>query len=168
VKNKNMKMLTSLFSVVLAAAVAGCASESKVVVSQPVGPDLARPRVHPDQGTGRLVVYTAVEVANAVGSDFPTHSSYVIYASNGKLLQRVDNRTGPFYQTPRTVSLPPGEYKVEGRATNSGQVDIPVIVKEDKTTVVDLEGSNLPQHKPTGAGQWIRLPDGQVIGMRVE
>jgi hypothetical protein len=43
-----------------------------------------------------------------------------------------------------------------------------VIIKEKETTTVDLEGSNLPQHKPTGAGQWIRLPDGQVIGMRVE
>jgi hypothetical protein len=83
-------------------------------------------------------------------------------------MRLVDNLSGSFYQTPMTVSLPPGEYKVKARATNSGLVDVPVIVKENKTTIVDLDGTILPQHKPTGAGQWVRLPDGQVIGMRSE
>ncbi len=83
-------------------------------------------------------------------------------------MRRVDNRSGSFYQTPMTVSLPPGEYIVKGRATNVGMVNVPVIVKENKTTIVDLEGATLPQHKPTGAGQWVRLPNGQVIGMRWE
>jgi hypothetical protein len=45
---------------------------------------------------------------------------------------------------------------------------MPVIIEQNKTTVVDLEGSALPQHRPTGAGQWIRLPNGQVVGARVE
>jgi len=26
--------------------------------------------------------------------------------------------------------------------------------------------SHFHQHKPTGAGQWVRLPSGEVIGMR--
>jgi hypothetical protein len=163
-----MKTFKSLFGLVLAAAFAGCATRATTAVNQPVGPDLAQPRVRPNQGNGQLVVYTALEVADPVSADFPTHTSYVIYDSTGKLLREVDNRSGPFYQTPKTISLPPGEYKVEGRATNSGRVDVPVIVKENKTTTVDLEGTNLPQHKPTGAGQWVRLPDGQVIGMKVE
>jgi hypothetical protein len=165
---KYMKILKSSFCIILAAAFAGCATHSTVVVNQPVGPDLAHPRVNLNQGNGQLMVYTALEVANPVSADYPTHTSYVIYDSNGKLLRHVDNRSGSFYQTPKMVSLPAGEYKVEGRATNSGQVDVPVIIKENKTTTVDLEGTNLPQHKPTGAGQWIRLPDGQVIGMRGE
>lgn len=163
-----MKILENSFCIILAAVFAGCATHSAIVVDQPVGPDLARPRVNLNKGHGHLVVYTAVETANSGNAYFPTHSSYAIYNSSGKLLQRVDNRTGSFYQVPATVSLPAGDYKVEGRATNSGQVDVPVIIKENKTTTVDLEGSNLPQHKPTGAGQWIRLPDGQVVGMRVE
>jgi hypothetical protein len=163
-----MKTLKNSICIILATAFAGCATHSPVVVKQPVGPDLARPRVNLNQDEGRLVVYTALEAANSGSAYFPTHSSYAIYNSNGKLRQRVDNRTGSFYQVPATVSLPAGEYKVEGRATNSGLVDVPVLIKEKETTTVDLEGSNLPQHKPTGAGQWIRLPDGQVVGMRVE
>jgi hypothetical protein len=83
-------------------------------------------------------------------------------------MRRVDNRSGSFYQDPATISLPAGTYKVEGRATNSGVVLVPVIIEQNKTTVVDLEGSTLPQHRPTGAGQWIRLPNGQVVGARVE
>ena len=163
-----MKTLKNSFCIILATAFAGCATRSTVVVKQPVGPDLAHARVNLNKGRGQLVVYSALELINTTDSYHPAHTGYVIYDSNGKLLRRVDNRSGSFYQTPVAVSLPAGEYKVEGRATNSGQVDVPVIIKENKTTTVDLEGTNLPQHKPTGAGQWVRLPDGQVIGMRVE
>ncbi|HUD49249.1 MAG TPA: hypothetical protein VMR33_20640 [Candidatus Baltobacteraceae bacterium] len=163
-----MKILKSSLCLVLATAFAGCASHSTVLVDQPVGPDLARPRIDLNKGSGRLLVYSALESEDQTQSDHPTHSSYIIYDMDGKILRRVDNRSGSFYQSPMTVSLLPGEYRVKGRATNAGLVVIPVIVKENKTTVVDLEGSVLPQHKPTGAGQWIRLPDGQVIGMRSE
>ncbi len=156
------------FCIFLVAAFAGCATRSTVVVKQAVGPDLAHPRVHPNPGNGQLVVFTARELMNTQDSYHPAHTSYAICGADGKLMRRVDNRSGSFYQSPETVSLPAGEYKVAGRATNSGQVEVPVIIKENKTTTVDLEGTNLPQHKPTGAGQWIRLPGGQVIGMRVE
>jgi len=114
------------------------------------------------------LVYTATEVNDQVDAYYPTHSSYAIYTTDGKLVRRVGNRSGSFYQDPVPVSLPQGTYKIKGRATNSGEVTVPVVIEEKKTTVVDLEGTNLPQRKPTGAGQWIRLPDGQVIGMRVE
>lgn len=163
-----MKTLKNSFCILLAAAFAGCATRSPVAVNQPVGPDLAQPRVKLNPGQGQLVVFTALELMNTLDSYHPAHTRYVIYDSNGKLLRQVDNRSGSFYQTPQTITLSAGEYKVKGRATNSGQVDVPVIIKENKTTTVDLEGTNLPQRKPTGAGQWVRLPDGQVIGMRVE
>jgi hypothetical protein len=164
-----MKRLKILSQVFLIAALAGCATSdhSQVVVSQAVGPDLARPRIDLGQGKGRLVVYTAREVNDPV-SYFPTPSSYSIYTDDGRLLQRVDNRAGSLYQDPSLVSLPAGRYKVKGRATNDGEVLVPVVIEENKTTLVDLEGVTFPQHKPTGAGQWIRLPNGQVIGQRYE
>jgi hypothetical protein len=165
---KHMKTLKSSLCMILATAFAGCATHTSVIVDQPVGPDLARPRIDLNKGAGRLLVYSALESLDAVESDHPTHSSYIIYDKNGNMVRRVDNRSGSFYQTPTMVSLPAGEYKVEARATNSGLVAVPVIVKENKTTIVDLDGTTLPQRKPTGAGQWVRLPNGQVIGMRSE
>jgi hypothetical protein len=165
-----MKQIKTALNIILLAALAGCAapSPSKVTVEQPVGPDLAPPRVDPGKGRGQLVVYTATEINDQVDAYSPTHSSYSIYTMDEKLVKRVDNRSGSFYQNPEPVPLTPGKYKIKGRATNSGEVTVPVIVEEKKTTIVDLEGTHLPQHKPTGAGQWIRLPNGQVIGMRVE
>jgi hypothetical protein len=164
-----MKKTKIAFSLVILALLAGCTTGPQVVVNQAVGPDLAPPRMKlPSKGEGQLIVYTETGVTDPPDTYYPTHSAYVIYTSDGNLLRRVDNRAGSFSQDAVKVSLPAGTYKVKGRATNSGQVTVPVIIKEDKITVVDLQGTNLPQHKPTGAGQWIRLPNGQVIGMRAE
>lgn len=164
-----MNQIKSSFCIALvAAAFAGCASKPSVVVDQPVGPDLAPPRIHADQDRkdGSLVVYSALEAANPISSDYPTHAGYAIYDENGKLVRHVVNRSGPFDQSPEAVSLPPGEYQVKARATNHGLVTVSVIIKENETTVLDLDKSHFPQHKPTGAGQWVRLPSGEVIGMR--
>jgi len=153
---------------ILSTALAGCATRPEIVMKQTVGPDLAQPRVAIQRGQGRLVVYSALEVADPVTAYFPTHSGYSVYDSAGKLVRRVDNRGGSFYQDPASVALPAGSYKVEGRATNAGVVLVPVIIEENKTTVVDLEGATLPQHRASGAGQWVRLPDGQVVGARAD
>jgi hypothetical protein len=164
-----MKTLQMIWTAVGVAALVGCAATSPTVVTQPVGPDLAQPRINVSAGQGRLVVYTARDVG--IGDPvayFPTHSAYRIFKEDGALVRRVDNRSSTFDQQPLTVTLPVGSYKIKGRATNTGEVLVPVVVAENKTTVVDLEGNTLPQHAPTGAGQWIRLPDGKVIGMRVE
>jgi hypothetical protein len=163
-----MKRFQPSICLVLAAIFAGCAAPSTSVVKEPVGPDLATPRVDLSQGQGRLMVYSATESTDPVNGYFPPHTAYTISDTDGKFLKRVDNRSGSFEQLPSAVSLPAGSYKVRARATNAGVVEVPVIVKEGKTTVVDLEGTTLPQRRPTGAGQWVRLPNGQVIGMRVE
>jgi len=164
-----MKAIRIVTTILGAALLAGCAATQTTVVSQPVGPDLAQPKINVNAGQGRLLVYTARDVG--IGDPvayFPTHSAYLIYKDDGSLLRRVDNRSSTFDQMPQTVTLPAGKYKIKGRATNAGEAVVPVVVAENKTTLVDLEGNTLPQHAPTGAGQWIRLPDGKVIGMRVE
>ncbi|HLX71847.1 MAG TPA: hypothetical protein VKV04_19705 [Verrucomicrobiae bacterium] len=156
----------STLALLLVTFVAGCASQQPVVVNDTVGPDLARPRINLNQGRGQLVVYSALETPDVLNSDYPTHSSYDVYDMDGKFVQRVNNRTGSFYQTPATVSLPEGKYLVKARATNHGLVSVTVMVKEGETTTLDLDASHFHQHKPTGAGQWVRLPSGEVIGMR--
>ena len=163
-----MKLTKNLFFVVTLAAFAGCATpQSTVVVKDPVGPDLAPPRkIAAPAGQGQLVVYNALEVDDAVSSDFPTHAAYSIYGADGKLFKRVDNRSGSFYQSPATVMLPQGEYTVKAPVTNYGVVTVPVVIKENETTTLDFNGGHFRQKKPTGAGQWVRLPSGEVIGMR--
>ena len=164
-----MKTIKLALTAIGVALLAGCAATSTTVVNAPVGPDLAQPKINLNAGQGHLLVYTARDVG--IGDPvayFPTHSAYRIFKDDGSALRRVDNRSSTFDQQPRLVTLPVGTYKVKGRATNAGEVLVPVVVAENKTTVVDLEGNTLPQHAPTGAGQWIRLPDGKVIGMRVE
>ena len=163
-----MHQTKSLLLVIALAAFAGCAApQSTVVVKDPVGPDLAPSRklVAP-AGQGELVVYTALEVVNPVSSDFPTHKAYAIYRADGTLFQRVDNRSGSFYQSPATLVLPQGEYTVKAPVANYGEVSVPVVIKENETTTLDLNGGHFRQKNPTGAGQWVRLPTGEVIGMR--
>ena len=161
-----MNPTKNLFCIILVAAFAGCATPPAIVVNDPVGPDLAAPRKIVTSGQGQLVVYSALEVVDQVSSDFPTHAAYEIDLPNGKLFKRVDNRSGSFYQSPAAVSLPPGEYKVKAPVTNHGIVTVPVVIKQNETTTLDLDGGHFRQHKPTGAGQWVRLPSGEVIGMR--
>jgi len=151
----------------LLAILAGCATRTSMVVNEPVGPDLARPRVNLSQGQGQLVVYSALDVVSPVDADFPAHTTYEVYDMSENLIRRVDNRSGSFYQTPATVRLSAGEYKVKALATNHGLITVPIIIKENETTVLDLDSTHFRQHKPTGAGQWVRLPTGEVIGMRV-
>lgn len=162
-----MKSVKNSLCILAAVAFAGCAThQDSVAVNQVVGPDLAPSAINLHQNTGQLVVYTALESPDPISSDYPTHAGYQIYDSDGKFVRRVDNRSGPFYQSPATVSLPPGQYKVKGPATNHGLVEIAVLVKEGETTTLDLDATHFRQHKPTGAGQWVRLPSGEVIGMR--
>lgn len=162
----NYMNAVKILFILTVAAVSGCATHSNVVVNEAVGPDLARPRVNLSQGHGQLVVYSALEVADPASSDFPTHASYDIYDADGNLVRHVDNRSGTFYEAPAAVSLPAGKYQIKARATNHGLVTVPVIIKEAETTTLDLDASHFRQHKPTGAGQWVRLPSGEVIGMR--
>lgn len=163
-----MNTLRILSSFVVAAALAGCATQQPTVVNQTVGPDLARPRINLNNGNGELVVYSALEAPSPMESDFPTHTDYNIFDANGTLVKHVNNQSGPFDQEATPVSLPPGKYQVKAQATNHGLVAVPVVVKENETTTLDLDASHFRQHKPTGAGQWVRLPSGEVIGMRDE
>jgi hypothetical protein len=160
-----MKSLKASFYFMALIAFSGCATDTPTVLNQPVGP--ARSQVGRHEGEGELVVYSAPELVDPADSAHPTHSSYTLYNRDGKILRRVDNRSGSFYQGPVAVSLPAGTYKVAGRATNNGLVIVPVVIEGGRTTILDLDGSTLPQSKPQPGDQWVRLPDGQVIGNRV-
>ncbi len=161
-----MKALKTSLSLMALVALAGCATRPRIVVNQPVGP--GAPHVSRRKGQGELVVYSALEVADPDDYYHPTHSGYTIFNGGGQVFREVDNRAGSFYQEPVTVSLPAGNYKVRARATNSGTVIVPVVIEDGQTTVVDLEGATLPQTRKRPGDQFVRLPDGQIIGTRAE
>ncbi len=161
----------------------GCASVSKVVVAEPVGPG----PVGGSHGTGEgaLVVYSARAPANPDvnmaewrwNNDFgkneflyeSAHSAYTIYAQNGEVFKRVRNARASDDETPTVVTLPAGTYKVEAEGINCDservKVMMTVVIEPGQTTLANLQGG----WKPTGQyneTQVAKLPCGRVIGWR--
>ena len=157
-----MKSVAQSLTILALLAFAGCASQSRVAVDQPVGP--SRPHLALHEGEGSLVVYSAPEITDQTGAYFPTHSPYAIYSLNGKLVEKVDNRTGSFDQEPVVVQLPLGEYRVHARARNVGPVQVPVVIEENRTTVVHLDGRMQLDPALRLGDKPVRLPDGQIVG----
>jgi hypothetical protein len=162
---------------------AGCASMSKVVVVEPVGPG---PTVGSrGTGEGSLVIYSARASANVDinttvwrwNNDFgkneflyePARSDYTIYTQNGEVFKRVCNARNSNEDTPTVVALPAGSYKVEAEAVNcdSDRVKalLTVVIQPGQTTLADLEGgwSPMGQYKETEVA---KLPCGRAIGWR--
>ena len=161
----------------------GCASVSKVVVVEPVGPG----PTEGSQGTGEgaLVIYSArtpadVDMNTAEwrwNNDFgkneflyePAHTDYTIYAQNGEVFKHVRNARTANDDTPTVVALPAGSYKVEAEAVNCDsdrvKVLMTVVIEPGQTTLANLEGgwSPMGQYKETEVA---KLPCGRVIGWR--
>ena len=162
---------------------AGCASVSKVVVVEPVGPG---PTVGSHgTGEGALVIYSArasadVDIVTTEwrwNNDFgrneflyePAHSDYTIYARNGEVFKHVRNARNANDDTPTVVTLPAGSYKVEAEAVNCDtdrvKVLMTVVIQPGQTTLANLEGgwSPMGQFKETEVA---KLPCGRAIGWR--
>ena len=148
--------------VACAAATIACATSAETVVSTAVGPAEMRPL---DTGTGKLVVYSAPRVTTVEQSRYPVHTPYALYDASGKMLREVDNRTGFFDSSPATLSLAAGRYAVKALAAGRGYVVVPVIIARGQTTIVDLDGTAMPQ-SITADSRFVRLPDGHVVGYR--
>jgi hypothetical protein len=148
-----------------AAALLGCATHPPVVVRDPVGPRVAL--VDPAATPGELKVYSAARVTFNSQSEYPVHTPYTILTLHGKLVRHVQNVAGLFGQDPERVSLPQGSYRIRALSAESGDVLITVVIVPGKTTVVDLDGTALPQDKEA-QGQWVRLPDGHVVGWQAD
>jgi len=145
------------------ALISACATNAQTVVSTPVGP--AQAPSNPNAGSGKLVVYTAPTVTTVEQSRYPVHTPYTLLDSSGKILRDVDNRSGFFDSSPVTVPLAAGKYSVRGLAAGRGYIVVPVLIERGKTTIVDLDGTAMPQNV-TADSRYVRLPDGHVLGFR--
>ncbi len=110
-----------------------------------------------------LIVYSATRVTTSDQSEYPVHTPYTIYGTGDRVIRRVDNQAGLFSQSPATVSLPVGQYRVRALAADAGFVVVPVVIEAQQTTIVDLDGTALPQEGNADASL-VTLPDGRVVG----
>jgi hypothetical protein len=146
------------------AAVNGCAGTPPFVVPTPVGPEIVS--AHEAPTTGQLIVYSAVRVSTYAQSEYPVHTPYTIYSLHDELIEQVDNLSGAFNQDPERVGLPGGTYHVRALTGNSGEVVVTVQILPGKTTAIDFVGG--PPTRDIKDDQWVRLPDGRVIGWRAD
>ena len=112
---------------------------------------------------GTLVVYSAWNL-----SGDPRYvlqrSSYVVATSDGKPAQEVQNHLDRFDEGPQPVSLSPGAYTVTAQSAHFGKVNVPVVIKENQTTFVYLDGYPHPETTSTLQTNLVMLPNGQVVG----
>ena len=88
---------------------------------------------------GSLEVYSATDEFNDGGSLYYAHSSYAIYAVDGKLFKDVENHISRSDENPETVTLPVGSYTVVARSEKNGYVRVPVMINSGRRTVLALD-----------------------------
>ena len=167
-----MKTFFTVLLIATGALLSGCATGKNELALDTVGPPPFQPAVTNSTLTnGTLVVYSAFRRNadfNALDPYRPEYSDYKIFATDGKLLQRVHNNSGTILQDPVSVELSPGKYDVFARANGYGFVTVPVQLAAQQNTILHLEGDgfwpNVSVFNQTNA---VRLPDGQLIGWRV-
>jgi hypothetical protein len=116
-----------------------------------------------------LVVYSAWDSGSTEGPEGVLgHSGYTIYSPEGKALKHLDNRVHAFSEEPATVRLLPGKYKIAAEAAAFGLVMVPVVIEAGKTTFIHLDGSELTEGRQGSASDYVRLPDGVIIGWRAK
>ena len=69
---------------------------------------------------GYLLVYSGTDEFSDGDLVFNAHSSYLIYAPDGKLFKSVENHMSRSDEIPDIVKLPAGAYIVEARSANNG------------------------------------------------
>jgi hypothetical protein len=88
---------------------------------------------------GFLKVYSATDKFNDGDAWYFPHSSYAIYATDGKLLKNVENHISRNDEIPEVVALPVGSYVVVARSERDGYVRLPVVIKAAQRTILDLD-----------------------------
>ena len=157
--------LTAWLIVGILPMVASCAASRDSVVIGPVGP---QPLIADDLAPkGYLKVYTATDDHDDGGVHYFSHTSYTIYSEDGRtVVKKVANAISIHDEDPSLVQLPAGRYVVLAKAENSGMVRIAVIMTSGQLTKVDLQ-YDWKHRAPSGnTADWVRLPNGQVVGWR--
>jgi hypothetical protein len=147
--------------------ISGCASSGPTLVLAPVGPE--QPVASPLSDKGTLLVYSAFNTglpSPSLPDDIQQHSNYQLFSNDGKLLQVVPNRAGFQGEDPLPLHLAPGSYRVTARSNGHGLVTVPVVIAENKVTIVHLEGGASWSEGDMTAENSVCLPNGEIIGWK--
>jgi hypothetical protein len=181
-----MKYATAIAMSAAALLVGGCASTSKVVLNEPIGP--CNGMAIQGTGSGYVQVYSAREPVpidlnmetyfynNDFGrNDFlyaPAHTDYTVFDSEGKLFKHVSNARNLYDGNPAVVKLPAGRYTVQAEAEEPGLTTvtmvIPLMVLSGQTTAVHLEPAWKRPGELEHPDQVVALADRRIIGCRGE
>jgi len=154
---------TGIATVVGLMLLTSCASTPVTLVT--VGPK--PPVVHSTSGTGQLIVYSDTEAKRLdKGLPYYVHTSYVITAHDRNFFKWVPNHAGDMDQMPQSVLLPSGYYEIVAGSGDYGRVHVPVVIEAGRTTEVHLEGKGMwkPGGPSAADADWVRLPDGEIVG----
>jgi hypothetical protein len=164
-----MKLLFPANILLGAALLAGCISQQRGLVLDPIGPPTSQSAGASSNGT--LMVFSAFD-PHAHFNDLPYlhhYTDYKITFRDGKLLQTVHNDNGTLLEEPKRVQLPVGSYCVFARANGYRVVTVPVIIRAGQITTVHLEGSPSWQNRSElSQSNPVRLPGGEIAGWRAE
>src|SRR4029077_79146 len=94
---------------------------------------------HTESRQGYLKVYSDSDEVRDGDMRFFSHTSYVIYTTDGKLVKNVKNKRSPDDEIPEVVMLPVGTYTVVARSARDGYVKTLVLIKEDQQTILHLD-----------------------------
>jgi hypothetical protein len=163
-----MKIYCTVLLLTAATLWSGCAFGPHGMVLEPVGPS---PEASGSSTTGTLVVFSAYEVTAPGIGDFEHrhhYSDYRILSEDGKPLQTVRNDIGTEVKQAARVQLPAGRYRVAASSNGYGTVIVPVVIATNRTTAVHLEGgSSWVSDAALNQTNFVRLPDGELVGWRV-
>jgi hypothetical protein len=157
-----MKHIPIILGATMTLLFAGCASTP--VVLSPVGPNPAG-RETTDL-KGQLRVYSALEGRSE--GDNPAwyqHTDYYIYSPQGRLIKRVNNRTGYYAKAPPLIALPAGKYLLKAQAEDYLWVEVPVVIESGRATQVHLDDSWSPPVN-TPKAEIVNVPAGYPVGWR--
>jgi hypothetical protein len=70
------------------------------------------------------------------------HTGYRIYDAAGNVAKWVTNHDSRADEAPENVELTPGKYVIWAQSDKDGYVEVPVVIKRDRTTAVHLEAGN--------------------------
>ena len=88
---------------------------------------------------GSLVVYSATDAFEDGDVPYYAHSSYTIYTADGKLFKNVENHISRSDEIPEVVKLPVGSYVIEARWERDGYVQVRIVIKAGRQTILDLD-----------------------------
>ena len=89
---------------------------------------------------GYLTVFSSTEETQwGDGPYYYVHTGYRIYDSAGKAVKWIANHDTSTDEAPEKIELAPGRYTIWAQSDKDGYVNVPVVIKLARTTVVHLE-----------------------------